>query len=184
MKWEDCAIEFFDDGGLGEIKIQNMTHEAWQAAFDYFLGLPVSSYTYDQNVSAPPASVNDIFANGEGHRSRIDAEIGGVRFSLHFFDDSEADVVFSPREICSQQSLDVLLGFMASLTAAVEMRSVLVPEGFTTDCVIFSCDLPDWKLTYHAPRFGTNMDNSREMSKLEVFWWLLKLNVRDIFRKK
>ena len=153
IRWEDCRIEFVRDGGLRDIVIPEASREDWQAAYDFIRQLDGATYTYDGEQRNAPLSVDDIFGNGEGHRSMLSVAPSGLPINLFFHMDDEIEAVFNPESVWSQESLDALLHFLKQLGDAVGKPVTVYPAG-CREGAMFTYDPASKTIIYHAPRFG------------------------------
>lgn len=120
-------VEF---GELRDIVIRDTNLGDWQRFID-FVRHPsgAASFTLDVAAASLPESASDIFAIREQAVTSLRIDVAGVRVVAHFFDPSEIELDFDPRDVTSEEQRAALLAFMRTLSDLLDKPVLLAPEG-------------------------------------------------------
>lgn len=159
FKWEDCAVEFAFDGCVREIIIKGLTVESWQTLYTFLLSQENCAYEVDAEPATAPSHIAEILEIQSEHGLKLYFSVRGIEmFVPYFYDEDFATIIFSPKDIDSQEKLDTLLGFSQHLANLLDLPVDIDQEGFN-DWRIFTLYPGSQKPTYHAPRCTEFIDN-------------------------
>lgn len=117
-------------GELRDILVSDTDLWDWQRVVDYVRTPPrAGSFTLDAAAAALPESVSDIFALREQAVTSLRIDVAGVLVVAHFFDPSEIELDFDPREVITDEHRDGLLAFMRTLADLLDQPVLVAPEG-------------------------------------------------------
>jgi hypothetical protein len=135
--WSDVRMEFQFDGSWRDIYIIRTTISDWQLVIDALRDSPFDLQYKGSGVPTTcPASARDAFP-GPGCADRLlSVDAGGVALNCHFFNESEIEFDFDPRQVTGQDQLNAVLSFMQLISRACDKEAVLTPEN-ARDATIF-----------------------------------------------
>jgi hypothetical protein len=147
MQWSECSEAFRPDEGLRDLYVHGTSLREWQR----FLSFLASSayqlkYTRDGEPEVIPRHAADVFADREpAHHLSI--QLGAVTVCCYFFTPEEIELDIDPREVRSQQELDIVMSFMSALGATL-LHDVILTEENAPDYVWFRYSHSDGKMHY------------------------------------
>jgi hypothetical protein len=131
LRWEDAASWLELDGSLLDGVIACTTISDWQAVIDLVRSVGWwYDFVQDGRSRRMPAHAADILA--DRHQSAITLHVRPVPtilVNLHFFGTDSIDFDFDPRELQSQEDLDVLCHVLRTLGRKLGKPVILSPEG-------------------------------------------------------
>jgi len=117
-------------GELRDILVSDTDLRDWQRVVDYVRTLPrAGSFTLDAAPAVLPESASDIFALREQAVTSLRIDVAGVLVVAHFFDPSEIELDFDPRDVKTDAQRAALLAFIRSLADLLDKPVVVAPEG-------------------------------------------------------
>ncbi|WP_299427721.1 hypothetical protein [uncultured Shimia sp.] len=127
MKWSDCKDAFRADGSLRDIYVRNTTEDDWNRLFAAFSKYEMTLFC-DGDPSPEIEVPAAIFERCNEHHYRLEMLAKGITFQCHFFTVDEIEIDVDPKEIKSQQDLDVVLDVMGAIGRALAKPVILTEE--------------------------------------------------------
>lgn len=117
-------------GELRDIVIAGTDVRDWQRVLDYLREQPpAASFTVDAAAAALPETASEIFALREQTVTSLGIDVAGVLVVAHFFDPSEIELDFDPRDVTSEGQRAALVAFIRTLANLLDKPVVVAPEG-------------------------------------------------------
>lgn len=117
-------------GELRDILVFDTDLRDWQRVLDYVRTLPrAGSFTLDADPAALPDSASAIFALREQAVTSLGIDVADVAVIAHFFDPSEIELDFDPRDVKTEDQRAALLAFMQALADLLDKPVFVAPEG-------------------------------------------------------
>lgn len=125
--------ELFEADGFGslqDIVVGDTDSADWQRVLD-FLGVDPLRLTYSiDGVPADlPTSIAEVFSTWQQAAPALLIDVEGVRLGCYFFDSSEIEFDFDPRDVKTDDQRSALLAFMQALADLRDKPVFVAPEG-------------------------------------------------------
>jgi hypothetical protein len=141
LRWGDVQQDWKPDGALRDVLVAGTNESEWQRVVESLRdrGWP-SVYSEDGEQVAMPAHVREIFAARLVRATAWQVEPSpGIYANSFFFAADEIEFDFDPREIRSQEALDVVCQFMQLLGRTLQKPVIACMES-APDLAIMSYD--------------------------------------------
>ena len=150
MRWEDCQRAFYIDGSLRDIYIFQTSTDDWEKLLSFALALDqVIYYRIDGEIASLPKRATSIFNNRE-HTHTMSIDLTGVIVNCHFFMIEEIELDIDPREIKSQNELDIVIKFIKELGKCLKKDAIVTEENSPND-IWFKYISDEDKITFQIP---------------------------------
>jgi hypothetical protein len=141
LRWDDVQQDWEPNDGFRDVLVAGTNESEWQRVVESLRdrGWP-SVYAEDGEQVAMPAHVREIFAARLVRSTAWQVEPSpGIYANSFFFAVDEIEFDFDPREVRSQEGLDVICEFMQLLGRNLQKPVIACMEG-APDLVIMSYD--------------------------------------------
>ena len=129
VDWERAADAFDWDGSLRDLYVLRTGEEAWDRLLGFLRGGPWPvEYSVNDVPAALPERASDVFALREQASPLLRVDPAGLHLNCHFFDPSEIEFDFDPRDANGPAWLARLLAFMGDLAALLRKPVLMTPE--------------------------------------------------------
>jgi superfamily I DNA and/or RNA helicase len=129
MDWQDVSLWFDQDGFLRDIYILESSIQDWQIIWESLIeDRNRLNFSVDGLQEDPPETVESVFASRLEHSAQASYTLGKQTINCHFFDPSEIEFDFDPRDVHGPAELDDLVNFMVELGRLVSKSVILTHE--------------------------------------------------------
>lgn len=134
---DGVAFEADGFGSLQDILVLDTDAADWQRLLDF---LRADALRLDFSIDGIPADLPitaaQIFPVWRQAAPALLVDFQGVRLGCYFFDPSETELDFDPRDVTSDEQRTALLAFMRTLSDLLDKPVVLAPEGSHDEVLI------------------------------------------------
>jgi len=127
LLWESVKDEFVWEGSWRDICVPDASLDTWRAVVDAARDCE-SRFEAGDGGPKFPTEIAAVFDHASGSRPLWCISAGRVRLHCHFFDLSEIEFDFDPRQVTGQLELDAVLRFMGVVARSSGRCALMTPE--------------------------------------------------------
>ncbi|MEP2716987.1 hypothetical protein [Pseudophaeobacter sp.] len=136
MRWNNASAYFEEEGSHRDIFVSNTTLSDWDRLISLSHALGQVTYLCDSEKAPFPSKTNSLFDHSK-HTHCMKTNLGGPVIYASFFVVDEIELSLDPSEINSQEDLDPVLEFCASLGRNIQRDVAITEESSPKEIILY-----------------------------------------------